>query len=61
MKNIPLVPEMNPQAIPELAYLVPFPIQNLASESYECIFGYLVGLLGRGISPSQGHYLHRKN
>jgi hypothetical protein len=22
-------------------------------------FGHFVGLLGRGISPTQGHYLHR--
>jgi hypothetical protein len=29
-------------------------------ENYESIFGYLVGLLGRGISPSQGHYLQRR-
>jgi len=26
------------------------PIQNLTSESYDPIFGHLVGLLGRGIS-----------
>jgi len=24
------------------------------------LFGHLVGLLGRGISPTQGLYLHRK-
>jgi len=36
-----------------------FLIQNLTSETYESIFGHLVGLLGWGISPSQGHYLHR--
>jgi hypothetical protein len=36
-----------------------FPIQNLTSETYEPIFGHLVGLLGRGISPSQCLYLHR--
>jgi hypothetical protein len=28
-------------------------------ETYESIFGHLVGLLGREISPSQGYYLHR--
>jgi len=27
-------------------------------EIYESIFGHLVQLLGRGISPSHGHYLH---
>jgi len=27
----------------------------LTSETYEYIFGYLVGLLGRGIGPSRGH------
>jgi len=31
----------------------------LTSETYESVFGHSVGLLGRGISPSQGHYLHR--
>jgi len=31
-------------------------IQNLTSET---IFGHFVGFLGRGISPSQGHYLYR--
>jgi len=31
----------------------------LTSETYESVFGHLVGLLGRGISPSQGHFLHR--
>jgi len=31
----------------------------LTSEIYESIFGHLVGLLGRGISPSQDHYLRR--
>jgi len=31
----------------------------LTSETYESIFGHFVGLLGRGIGPSQGHYLHR--
>jgi len=35
------------------------PIQNLTSETYESIVGHLVGLLGRGISPSQCRYLHR--
>jgi len=30
----------------------------LTSEIYESIFGHLVGLLGRGISPTQGVYLH---
>jgi len=38
---------------------LPLPIQNLTSETYESIFGHLVGLLGRGIGPSQGFYLHR--
>jgi hypothetical protein len=37
----------------------PFPIQKLTSEIYESVFGHLVGLFGRGINPSQGHYLHR--
>jgi hypothetical protein len=37
----------------------PVPIQNLTSETYESIFTHLVGLLGQGIGPSQGHYLHR--
>jgi len=31
----------------------------LTSETYESISGHFVGLLGREISPSQGHYLHR--
>jgi len=31
----------------------------LISETNESIFGQLVGLFGRGISPSQVHYLHR--
>jgi len=39
--------------------LWPFPIHNLTSETYESIFGHLVGLLGQGINPLQGHYLHR--
>jgi hypothetical protein len=30
----------------------------LTSETYESAFGYLVGLLGRGISPTQDLYLH---
>jgi len=34
-------------------------IMNLTSETYESIFGHLVGLLGGGISPSQGLYLYR--
>jgi len=29
----------------------------LTSETYVSIFGHLVGLLGRGIRQSQGHYL----
>jgi hypothetical protein len=33
------------------------PVQNLISESYESL-GQLVGLLGRGIGPTQGLYLH---
>jgi hypothetical protein len=37
----------------------PSTMQDLTSEIYESIFGHLVGLLGRGISPSQGFYLHR--
>jgi hypothetical protein len=35
----------------------PVPVQNLFSETYESI-GQLVGLLGRGIGPTQGLYLH---
>jgi len=31
----------------------------LTSENYESIFGHPAGLLRRGISLSQGHYLHR--
>jgi len=31
----------------------------LTSETYESIFGHLVRLLERGISPSQSYYLHR--
>jgi len=31
----------------------------LTSETYESIFGHLVGLLGWRISLSQGHCLHR--
>jgi len=31
----------------------------LTSETYDSIFGHLVGLLGWGIGLSQGHYLHR--
>jgi len=31
----------------------------LTSENYKPIFGHFVGLLGRGISLSQDHYLHR--
>jgi len=34
-------------------------IQSLTSKTYESISGHLVGLLGQGISPSQGHYLHK--
>jgi hypothetical protein len=36
----------------------PVPVQSLFSEIYVSI-GQLVGLLGRGISPTQGLYLHR--
>jgi len=32
----------------------------LTSETYDFIFGHLVGLLGRDISPLQGYYTHRK-
>jgi len=39
---------------------LPFPIQNLTSETYESIFEHFIGLLGQGISPLQGHYLNRK-
>jgi len=39
--------------------LWPVPIQNLTSETYDSTFGHFVGLLRRGISPSQGLYLHR--
>jgi hypothetical protein len=35
----------------------PVPVQNLFSEKYETI-GQLVELLGRGIGPTQGLYLH---
>jgi hypothetical protein len=35
----------------------PVPVQNLISE-FMNLFGHLVGLLGRGISPTQGLYLH---
>jgi len=31
----------------------------MASETYESIFGHLVGLLAWGSIPSHGHYLHR--
>jgi len=31
----------------------------LTSKTYEPISGHLAGLLGREISLSQGHYLHR--
>jgi len=31
----------------------------LTPETYESIFEHLAGLPGWGISPSQGHYLHR--
>jgi len=37
---------------------LPVPVQNLFSETCEYI-GQFVGLLGRGISPTQGFYLHR--
>jgi hypothetical protein len=33
----------------------PVPVQNLTSELMN-LFGHLVGLLGRGISPTQGHH-----
>jgi hypothetical protein len=35
----------------------PFPVQNLTSELMN-LFGHLAGLLGRGISPTQGLYLY---
>jgi len=34
-------------------------IQNFTTETRESIFGHLIGLLGRGISPSHVHYLHK--
>jgi hypothetical protein len=36
----------------------PVPIQNLTSQLMK-LFGYLVGLLGWGISLTQGLYVHR--
>jgi hypothetical protein len=35
--------------------IMPVPVQNLFSKTYEYI-GQLVGLLGRGIGPTQGSW-----